>query len=413
MRVLFINTQDIKGGAAIVVERLRTVLERNYQIETSLMVGNKLSARLDIQVTRTHGQQTIEKAIHKISNVMGMQYQYFPFSSKAILQYVQEYKPDVVSIHNTHGGYFETRLVEIISQFAPVVWTLHDMWSFTGNAAHTFGDESWKNLQNSEHLTTYYPAIGLNMGPWLLRQKKDIYGRANLSIVTPSRWLQDLATQSPVFQGKRVEHINNGVDLDVFSPDKRDGVRASLGIDEHSPVIMFSAENLAQGIWKGGADLLEVLRIIDEGATQPIHLLMIGEGVPGNYSQFKNLKARFTGYISDASSMANYLAASDVFLYPTKADNLPNVLVEAIACGTPCVTFNVGGCSEIIRNEYNGIVVDPGDFIGMARATLSLLTDPATVQMRNHAREWAVENFSISQMGAAYHHVFEARINNA
>lgn len=413
MRVLFINTQDIKGGAAIVVERLRVVLERNYQVETSLMVGNKLSERLDIQVTRTHGQHTIEKAIHKISNAMGMQYQYFPFSSKAILQYVQEYNPDLISIHNTHGGYFETRLVETISQFAPVVWTLHDMWSFTGNSAHTFGDESWKNLQNSEHLTTYYPAIGLNMGPWLLRQKKEIYGRANLSIVTPSRWLQDLAIQSPVFHGKRVEHINNGVDLDVFSPDKREGVRAWLDIDEHSPVIMFSAENLAQGIWKGGADLLEVLRIIDEGATQTIHLLMIGEGVPGNYSQFKNLKPLFTGYISEPSSMANYLAASDVFLYPTKADNLPNVLVEAIACGTPCVTFNVGGCSEIIRNGYNGIVVEPGDFIGMARATLSLLADPTRVQMRNHARERAFEDFSISQMGAAYYHVFKARINNA
>lgn len=412
MRVLFINTQDIKGGAAIVVERLRSVLENNYQVETSLIVGNKLSERTDVLVTRTHRQHTIEKMIHKLSNIVGMQYQYFPFSSKAILQYVKDYKPDVISIHNTHGGFFETTLVETISQLAPIVWTLHDMWSFTGNSAHTFGDESWKRLQNSEHLTTYYPAIGLNMGPWLLRQKKEIYSRADISIVTPSRWLQRLAMQSPVFEGKRIEHINNGVDLDVFSPARRDEARASLGIEENSPVIMFSAENLAQGVWKGGADLLEVLRIIDEGTTQQIDLLMIGEGVPGNYSQFRNLKARFTGYISDASSMANYLAASDVFLYPTKADNLPNVLVEAIACGTPCVTFNIGGCSEIIQ-ERNGVVVTPGDFDGMARATLSLLADPAQKQMRDNARSWAVEYFSISQMGATYHRLFEERIKNA
>jgi glycosyltransferase involved in cell wall biosynthesis len=413
MRILFINTQDIKGGAAIAVDRLRSVLKKNFQAETSLIVGTKLSGREDVKVTRRGSQIILEKVIHKLTNTIGMQYQYFPYSSKAIIEYVKEYKPDIISLHNTHGGYFETELVKTISQIAPIVWTLHDMWSFTGNSAHTFGDESWKEMNNSSHLTGYYPAIGLNLGPWLLKRKKQIYRKANLSVVTPSRWLHSLASQSPVFEGKKIQHINNGIDLNTFSPERRKQSRMQLNFDDAAPVIMFSAENLAEGIWKGGSELMDVLRIINDRAKQPLHLLMIGEGVPGDLSRFENLRVHLTGYVSNEVSMADYLSSADVFLYPTKADNLPNVLVEAIGCGTPCVTFDVGGCSEIVVNDVNGYVVPPGNFKAMAQTVLTLLEGPTRHTLSENARRIAVDNFSSVQMGEQYYEHFLSRINEA
>jgi glycosyltransferase involved in cell wall biosynthesis len=406
MRILFINTQDTKGGAAIVVDRLRKVLFQNHEAETSLVVGSKFSDREDVLVTRQGGGEKWEKTLHRLTNVLGLQYQYFPVSSRAILGQVRKFKPDIISLHNSHGGYFQTSLLKEISRHAPVVWTLHDMWSFTGNAAHTFGDKSWKTLENSDHLTNIYPAIGINTGGWLLRQKKKIYGKSDLAIVTPSRWLQSLAKESPVLEGKDVLQIYNGVDLNVFSPVKHIDVRSKLNIRDGEQVIMFSSEKLADGVWKGGNDLIEVLRIINEKAQRKLHLLMIGEGSPGELAHFSNLKPHFTGYIDDELIMAGYLAASDVFLYPTKADNLPNVLVEAISCGTPCVTFDVGGCQEIIVDGSNGYVVKSGDFKGMADATLKLLDVPSLDTFKINARSFAQEHFSLDYMGQQYHKLF-------
>lgn len=409
MRVLFLNTQDVKGGAAIVVDRLRTVLQEDFQVESRLLVGNKLSDRNDITVTRAGLIDSIEKAIHKMTNALGWQYQFFPFTARAILKEVQSFKPDIISLHNSHGGYFQTSLLERLSGFAPIVWTLHDMWSFTGNAAHTLGDISWKSLQNSGHLTGYYPSIGRNTGAWLLRQKKNIYGKSDLTIVTPSTWLMKLAQQSPVFEGKEIILINNGVDMNRFSPAQRDTYRKRLNINDQEKVVMFSSEKLGDGLWKGGNDLVEVLKIIDAGTRENLHLLMIGEGTPENLGRFTKLIPHFTGYIHDESAMAGYLAASDVFLYPTRADNLPNVLVEAIACGTPCVTFDVGGCSEIVRHGHNGYVVQPSDFPAMANRALQLLNDPKPQIMRRNVRAIAEEMFSSKEMGLRYFKLFKKR----
>jgi hypothetical protein len=93
-------------------------------------------------------------------------------------------------------------------------------------------------------LTKIYPAIGFNTGQWLLKRKKKIYQRSRLTIVCPSKWLFNLAEQSPVFQGKRVQHINNGVDLNVFRPHDKTTARARLGVPDADRVIMFSAEHL-------------------------------------------------------------------------------------------------------------------------------------------------------------------------
>jgi glycosyltransferase involved in cell wall biosynthesis len=109
--------------------------------------------------------------------------------------------------------------------------------------------------------------------------------------------------------------------------------------------------------------------------------------------------------------MAVYLSASDVFLYPTRADNLPNVLIESIACGTPCVTFDVGGCREIVKHNTNGIVVKAGDVREMTKELLSLLDDGERLtRYSTEARRIAEEHFSIGLMGKRYIEVFKSRI---
>jgi glycosyltransferase involved in cell wall biosynthesis len=411
MRVLFINQYDSRGGAAVVARRLKRVLSAEGDITCRSLVAYKSGDDDTVFRIRSKPAEMTERVIDRVFNKAGYQYQFFPFSSSSILRAIKEYRPDIISLHNSHGGYFQTTLLKKISALAPVVWTLHDMWSFTGNSAHTFGDESWKQLRNPEHLTSVYPSIGINRGDFLLRQKRKIYSQSNLTVITPSEWLRNLAVQSPLFNGKNVITINNGVDLSVFSRADRDAVRTKLNIPAESRVVMFSAESVKGNPWKGGDDLAEAVKLISEQSSRNIHLIITGGNAEDWLKDFSNLIVHRTGYVVDEHQMAGYLSASDVFLYPTRADNLPNVLIESIACGTPCVTFDVGGCREIVQHNTNGIVVKAGDVREMTKELLSLLDDGERLtRYSTEARRIAEEHFSIGLMGKRYIEVFKSRI---
>lgn len=409
MRVLCINTADVKGGAAIVANRLRYTLEKEHAVQCLSLVGKKTQDNDMVLQTRGPLGEWIEKNIDRTTRLLGLQYQFFPFSSAAIIATIKHFKPDVIHIHNTHGGYFQTDLLEKISTYGPIVWTLHDMWSFSGNAAHTFDDHSWRTLQNSNHLTKIYPSIGINTGAWLLKQKKSTYKKSNITLVTPSRWLEKIAKESPVFEDKEVLHIKNGIDLNAFRPRSKAALRKSLDLPVDEPVIMFSAEFMKNNPWKGGVDLLTILSLVNENTQTKIHMVVTGEGEINWENSFSNLVIHKTGYMASEELMAQYLSACDVFLYPTRADNLPNSLIEAIGCGTPCVTFDVGGCSEIIVDNVNGRVITNNNYHAAAQAVLDLLLNPEKLQgFSVNARSYAEENFSLHSMGQSYHALFSS-----
>ncbi|HEX2867254.1 MAG TPA: glycosyltransferase [Ignavibacteriales bacterium] len=412
MKILFINISDIIGGAAIAARRLGKGLETYHNTENFFVVRTKASPDKNVFPTRKNGfEQTSEKWFNIFSNLLGLQYQYLPFSPKVILEKTREIKPDIISLHNTLGGYFTTSLISRLSETAPIVWTLHDMWAFTGNSAHTFGDTSWKEMKNSPSNTRIFPAIGINTGHMLLKQKKRIYSQSDLTVVAPSDWLYRLAVQSPVFEGKELHHIFNGIDLSIFTPRPKDEVRQRLGIPADAKVIMFSAEKLRKNPYKGGRDLVEVLKIIDSNTTSKIHLLILGIGTLEEAGHFNNFTVQTTGYVKDEAKMAEYLAAADLFVYPTRADTLSNALVESIASGTPAVTFDVGGSREIIKNEVSGSLIEPFDTEKFAMETIRLLSDKEKLkELSLTSRRLAEENFSLKAMADSYYNLFERKI---
>lgn len=408
MKVLFINISDIIGGAAIAATRLGEGLEKYYNTENYFAVRTKRSQKSNVYPTRRNSfEQTSERWFNIFSNLLGLQYQYLPFSPKVILKKTDEIKPDIISLHNTLGGYFSIPLYAEISKRAPVVWTLHDMWAFTGNAAHTFGDQSWKEMKNSPQNTKIFPSIGINTGSMLLRQKREVYAKSNMTIVTPSDWLFKLAEQSPVFEGKKIYHIFNGIDTDKFSPSDKSQPRKDLNIPEDAKVLMFSAEKLKGNPYKGGKDLIEILRILNSKLTTKVHLLILGYGELKEISELKNFIIHPAGYIKEEEKMARCLSASDLFIYPTRADNLSNALIEAIACGTPSVTFDIGGCGEIIKNDISGCLIKPFDLKDFADKTLELIyNDKKRSELSASARKFAVENFSLKKMSESYYNLF-------
>ena len=410
MKIAFINKYDTRGGAAIAALRLARGLELRHHTENRFLVGNKNSSDPRVLATRDPGwQQALERGINLVTGWLGFQYYFFPVSTPRILAELRRFRPEVISLHNIHGGYFDTGLLEKLGSLAPVVWTLHDMWAITANAAHSFGDENFKRMEPGKKENRSFPRTGINRGAALISRKKKIYSRSNLCLVTPSRWLYDLARQSPVLEGKRIELIPNGLDLATFSPGNRRGARLGLGIESDSIVLCFSSEKLMSSPYKGGKEMLEILRHLDRESELPVHILMIGgDRLP---LDFGRLTITQTGYLKGEQEMIRCYQASDIFIYPTRADNLPSSLMEATACGLPSISFDVGGCREIIADGENGILVAPSDIMGFVQATLRLAADP---QLREkfsvQARQTAVSKFDIGQMADAYYGLFQELI---
>ena len=166
MRILVINGYDVIGGAAIAAYRLCKGLQRFYNnVEILFAVGQKKSNDPMVFKTRKNeAEYYIEKCIDIVTNRLGLQYFWFPFSTKALLEQTNRFKPQIIYLRNIHGGYFKTSLIKDLSKNAPIVWTLSDMWSFTGHCAHTFGNMSWKYMESGCPDNNIYPAIGINTG---------------------------------------------------------------------------------------------------------------------------------------------------------------------------------------------------------------------------------------------------------
>jgi len=396
----------------VVTRRIMSGLENQYATQNRLIVKIKRGNSNDTDaILKGKFEIYSEKIIDRISRSIGALYQYFPFSSRKILSIAKSLAPDVINLHNTQSGFFATPLLKELSKQAPIVWTLHDMWSFTGNSAHTFGNTSWKTLQNDRWLTKIPPSIGINTGAYLLRQKKSVYGDSDITIVTPSLWLKSLAEQSPVFEGKSILQIYNGVDSTVFHKRNKEATRQKLGLPLDVKTIMFSSNFLQKNNpWKGGKDLLTILQLINAYTEQKINLIMLGEGKLEGAERFSNFNIFYGGYIQSENLMSEYLSATDLFIYPTRADNLPNVLIESIACGTPCITFDIGGNKEIIRHNYNGIIINPFDFKLFAHETVNLIHDEKRLnEFSSNCIQLTNDKFRSESMIDAYYNLFLQR----
>ena len=409
MKILFINISDIRGGSAIVAYRLAQSLNKKHHTENLFLVRSKYSNDPNVIQTRKNKlEEKIEWGTNIIFNVIGLQYKYLPFSPKRILKVAKEFKPDIINLHNTIGGYFNINDLIPLSKIAPIVWTLHDMWAFTGNAAHTFENQHWKNLKFGPGEFKIYPWIGLSTGNWLLREKKKIYNKSRIRIIVPSSWMKEQAEKSLVFYEKKIDLIYHGIDLNKFKKLDKKIARKNIGIPVEAKVIMFSAERIGRNIFKGGNEFIDILININKRLKEKIYLLIIGKGVIKEINSLRNFFIINTGYIEDEGNLPKYYSAADVFIYPTKADSFGLVLLESIACGTPCVTFGIGGCTDIIKNDITGFTIKPFNIDEFTNKVLILLKNKTLHdKLSENSVRYSTKYFSINDMVEKYYEIFK------
>lgn len=310
-------------------------------------------------------------------------------------------RPDVVHLHNLHGGYFDLRALAELSQQVPVVVTLHDAWLLSGHCAHSFDCERWRSGCGSCPDLHIYPAVRRDATAYNWRRKGNIYARSALYVATPCHWLMDKVQQSmlqPAIVRARV--IPNGVDTKVFHPDDKQLARAELGLPPDARICLFVGHGIRNNMWKDYAMIEAAIR---ELGDSDVYCLCLGE--TGDTQHVGAATIRFIEPQHDPRQIARYYQAADVYLHAARADTFPTVVLEALACGTPVIATAVGGIPEQIEDGQTGFLVISGDSVMMAARLRSLLADDEVrCRMGVAAACVARERFNMQRMIDEYIH---------
>jgi glycosyltransferase involved in cell wall biosynthesis len=251
---------------------------------------------------------------------------------------------DIVHLHNLHGEYFNPFSLPFLAHTKPVVWTLHDMQSFTGHCAHSFDCDHWRQGCGQCPYLGTEPAISVDTTARLLAHKRLIYEHSPLWIVTPSNWLKAKVEQS-ILGNHPVDTIYNGVDTSVFKPLDRVMARQALGLPRDKLLVGAVANGGAMANpWKGG-EYTEAAMDFLQAQNPGVCFVDIG-----GKGSFKDPGRLSIPHIDDESRMALAYNALDLFLYTPRADNCPLVVLEAMACGLPMASFDTGGIPELVQD---------------------------------------------------------------
>lgn len=292
-------------------------------------------------------------------------------TTQRAINVLDELQPDVVHLHNIHGYYLNVELLfSYLKQHSKikVIWTLHDCWPFTGHCAYFdfSGCDKWKNQCFSCPQKHTYPASNLfdNSKINYQRKKAAFVGVENLTIVTPSYWLADVIKKSYLNQYP-VQVVNNGIDLMVFRPRESE-FRSKYNVTDKF-LIMGAASDWSPR--KGFDDFIALAE------TLPDRYRLVMVGLPPD--KIKKLPQNIIGIhrTDNPIELAEIYSAVDVFFNPTYEDNYPTVNLEAIACGTPVMTYNTGGSPESVSAEH-GFVVDKGDLSAVVCIVERLAVQP-------------------------------------
>ena len=359
--IVHINTHDGKGGAARIAFDLIYGLKNSYK-KIDFFVGEKktqLSFVNEFPTSNLREEEFLNEA-HKRSQWLDI---FFPRSTnKALIKRLNEF--DIIHLHNLHGNFFSLFALLLLKPNLKIVWTLHDMQAITGHCAHAFSCDRWQNgCGNCPDLLTY-PSIKKDTTKFLWRLKSNIYKKLDLEIIVPSIWLKEKVEKS-ILKQFPIKVIYNGVDTKIFKPLDKFSVREELDLPQDKKIIMFSADMGLKNPYKGGEYVKDIIK--DDLFKDVLFINLGGE-------EFVKSQNCWTyPYIHNQEDLVRFYNAADVLLYPSLADNCPLVVLEAMACGLPIVTFNIGGIPELVLNAENGYVVSVKNFLELKSSLLNIL----------------------------------------
>jgi len=369
LKVVHISASDRVGGAAVAAFRLHESL-RQQGIDSHMLVLRKVSHdahvhRLALRMSRWGRAQRRLGAWRHRRRLAGNPREpgsvHWSLNSfrYPIAGIINDFAADVVNLHWVGDNFLP--LSELTKIRAPIVWTLHDMWAFTGGCHLARSCEGF--MQSCGHCPQLVRSAEGDISRQLLRKKQRLWAGMPLTIACPSQWLADCARRSSTLQSQRIEVLGNPAPSQRYKALDRALARQAFNLPSEQRLLLFGAVGGTSDQHKG----FHLLRQALEGMPADGGLQLLIFGGSGNEALDLPLPARQTGHLHDEQSLSLLYAACDVYILPSLQENLPNVLLEALTCGTPCVAFDGSGVPDIIQHKRNGYLARLGDVADLQR----------------------------------------------
>lgn len=413
MRVLIINTSERIGGAAVAASRLMESLKNNG-IKAKMLVRDKQTDQISV-VGLERSWLTVWRFVweriviwsanrFKKNNLFAVDIANTGTDITALPEFQQA---DIIHLHWINQGMLSLgNIRRILESGKPVVWTMHDMWPCTGICHHA--RECTNYQQECHHCPFLYAGGGKkDLSTRIFRKKKELYRTAPITFVTCSQWLGHRAQDSALLVGQTVISIPNPINTNLFKPHNKQEARNKCRLPQKGKLILFGSMKITDKR-KGIDYLIESCNLLVE--KHPELKQSLGVVVFGKESdQLQSLlpfPVYSLNYVKDEHSLVDIYNAVDLFVTPSLEENLPNTIMEAMACGVPCVGFQVGGIPEMIDHLHNGYVAQYKSSADFANGIYWALTESEYPALSEQACRKAVANYSESIVAKKYIDVY-------
>ena len=401
MRIVIISTAEKVGGPAVAASRLMESLKNNG-IKAKMLVRDKQTEQISVVALHRNWLQVWkfiwERIVIWAANHF-KKHQLFAVSiantGTDITSLPEFQQADVVHLHWINQGMLSLKNIEkILRSGKPVVWTLHDMWPCTG-ICH-YAKECTHYEQECGHCPLIYGKTQKHdLSYRIFHKKKELYQIAPITFVTCSHWLEVRAKKSALLAGKNIQCIPNPINTNLFKPRNKQEARLKCHLPQSQKLLLFGSFQITD-TRKGAIYLIEACKQIIE--KHPEWKETFGVAVLGKQAELLQrelpCKVYPLNYVENEHQLVDIYNAVDLFALPSLQENLPNMIMEAMACGVPCVAFNTGGIPEMIDHLHNGYVAQYKSAEDLANGIQWILTEPAYNELAEQAYRKAVANYS-------------------
>lgn len=407
MKLVMLNTYDNAGGAAIATYRLHRGL-RSIGVDSQMMVMRKETD--DPRVIGPEPQNDLKKTITFFDARRDARFTFHCYAREKKLfsparchdklaPRVAAINPDIVHLFWVNSGFLK---IETLRQFKkPIVWTLHDMWPFTGGCH--YDDECGRFRQSCGQCPILSSGSDHDLSRRVWVRKRKSWHDVPIVVVATSHWLAGMARSSSLFKDQRIEVIPNGIDTDRYKPFDKRAAREAYGLPHDKLLVLFSAFSATSDKRKGNHFLVPALKkMAQAGWGEKTELVVIGASAPENPPDL-GMKVHYMGHLHDEISQVLLYSAADVTVAPSMQENLSNTVMESLSCGTPVVAFNIGGMPDMIDHQYSGYLACPFESDDLAAGLMWVLEDKARHDMLfQHARKTVVERYALKTVANRY-----------
>ncbi len=408
LKILQISTTDNIGGAALSAWNLGKSLTK-YGYDVKYFVAYKNSSEDNVYqfkngLFRNDFASKIGNDVNRfitkfISNDIDLGAQ------EEILNHSWYKNADIIHCHNLHGSFFKLETLVNISKYKKIDWTLHDEWAIMAHGAWSSTDEVKNGFFKRNELSSYPPMFWDNER-YLSQKKRKIYKNIKLNIVVPCRWLKKRVERS-ILKKQKNNLIYYGINNKVFKKYDKEVVRNTLKLPLNKKIITLLANGGKRNKQKGWDYTNELVNFYKN--DDQILFLCIG-GKAKNEKNINNI--RYINYIDNNNLLARYYSASDVFILTSIADNLPQVVLEAMSCGVPVVSFDVGGVKEAVIHKKNGYIAKYRDIKDLIRGVnyISNLNKEELEAMSLNSIKRVKKYFTLTKMTKNYIDLYQSLI---